>query len=92
MNFLIHSQSTAETGSGVAVVRACREGACREGACREGTCYKGAYYKGACYKEGGISNRVGIRGRVRISGKVGIGVNSNKDGALSIIYSGGVSK
>src|SRR6266576_1435797 len=34
LNFLIRSQSTAETGSSVAVVGACREGACREGACR----------------------------------------------------------
>ena len=49
LNFLIRSQSTAETGSGVAVVRACREGACRKGACR---------------KEGGISGRVGVNGRV----------------------------
>jgi hypothetical protein len=33
----------------------------------------GACYKGACYKEGNISSRVGI------SGRVGIGASSGKD-------------
>ena len=59
---------------------------------------KGACYKGACYKEGNISSRVGIGGRV------GIGASSSKDAfrlskvplllyrALSIVYSGGVGK
>src|SRR6266566_2472618 len=76
LNFLIRSQSTAETGSGVAVVGACREGACREGACGEGACRKeggiggrvavvgacreGACREGACCKEGGIGGRAGI--------------------------------
>src|SRR6266704_3239143 len=41
LNFLIRSQSTAETGSGIAIVGACREGACQEGACREGACREG---------------------------------------------------
>src|SRR6266700_7722566 len=50
LNFLIRSQSTAETGSGVAVIGACQEGACREGACGEG----------ACHKEGGIGSRVAV--------------------------------
>ena len=80
---------TAETGSGIAVVGACREGACR----------KGAYRKG-----GGISGKVGVRGRVGINSKVGIGASSGKDvfrlsgvplllyEALSIIYSGEVGK
>ena len=45
LNFLIRSQSTAETSSGMAVVKACREGAYRKGACRE---------------EGGIGGKVGI--------------------------------
>ena len=73
-------------------------GACREGACRKGACCKGACRKGACCKEGGISGRVGIRGRV------GIGASSSKDafrlsrvplllyGALSVVYSGGVGE
>jgi hypothetical protein len=92
----------------MAVVRAYREGVCREGACRkgayykgacyEGACREGAYYKGACYKEGGISGRVGIGGRVFI------GASSSKDifrlsrvplllyRALFIVYSGEVGK
>jgi len=47
LNFLIRSQSIAETGSG-AVVGACWEGACREGACREEACREGACREGAC--------------------------------------------
>src|SRR6266700_3932655 len=72
LNFLIHSQLAVETGSGVAVIKACHKGACHEGACYKGAYCKGAYRKGACYKEGSISNRVGIRGRVGISSKAGI--------------------
>ena len=45
-----------------------------------------------CCKKGGISSRVDIGGRAGISGRVGIGANFSKDGALSIIYSGGVGK
>src|SRR6266567_4250876 len=43
LNFLIHSQLAVETGSGVAVIKACHKRACHKGACREGACYKGAY-------------------------------------------------
>jgi len=64
------------------------------GACRK---------KGGIGGRVGISGRVGIGGRVGISGRVGIGASSGKDvfgpsrvpllhGALSIVYSGGVSK
>src|SRR6266702_3028293 len=60
LNFLIRSQLTAKTGSNMAIVRACREGACREGACREGACREGA-----CYKEGGIGGRVAVVGACR---------------------------
>jgi len=88
LNFLIRSQSTAETGSSVAVVGACQEGAYREGACREG----------ACRKEGDIGGRVGVGGRV------GIGASCGKDAfrlfrvplplhrASSVVYSGGVGE
>jgi len=70
-------------GSSVAVIGACREG---------------AYHKGACRKEGGISSKVGI------SGRVGIGASPSKDvfrpskvplllyRALSVVYSGGVGE
>jgi len=64
LNFLVRSQSTAETGSGVAVA---------------GAYYKGACCKGAYRKEGGIGGRVGISGRVSIGGRVGIGASSGKD-------------
>ena len=88
---MICSQSTAETGSGVAVARAYCKGACCEGACR---------------KEGSISGSVGIGGRAssRAGGRVGIGASSSKDAfrlsgvplllyrALSIVYSGGVGE
>jgi hypothetical protein len=85
-------------GSSIAVAGAYYKGAYREGAYRKGACYKGAYYKGACRKEGNISSRVGI------SGRVGIGASSGKDAfrsfrvplllyrALSIVYSGGVGE
>ena len=85
---MIRSQSTAETGSGVAVAETCCKGAYREGAYREE----------ACRKEGGISSKVGIGGRV------GIGASSGKDvfrlskvplllhKALSTVYSGGVGE
>ena len=74
------------------------KGVCYKGACYKGACYKGACYKGACHKEGSISSRVGIRGRVDIE------ASSSKDAsrlsrvplllyrALSIVYSGGVGK
>ena len=65
----------------MAVVGACRERACQKGACGEGACRKRA-----CHKEGSISSKAGI------GGKAGIGVSSSKDRALSVIYSGGVSK
>ena len=90
---MIHSQSTAETGSGVAVAEAYCKGADCKGACR-----KRVYHEGACRKEGGIGSRVGIGGRA------GIGASSSKDvfrpsrvplllhGASSTVYSGGVGE
>src|SRR6266702_1929080 len=82
LNFLIRSQSTAETGSGIAVVGACRKGTCREGACR---------------KEGGISGRgIGSRIGIRASpskdtfrpSRVPLLLHK----ASSMVYNGGVGK
>jgi len=93
LNFLIHSQLTAETGSSVAITRACYKKACYKRACCEGTCRKGA-----CRKKGGIGGRVGIGSRA------GIGASSSKDTfrpsgvplllhkASSVVYSGEMGK
>ena len=98
LNFLIRSQLTAETGSGVAVAGACCKGAYCKGVYCKGACREGAYREGACRKEGGIGGRVGIGGRA------GIGASSGKDafrpsrvpfllhGASSTVYSGGVGE
>ena len=79
-------------GSSVAVVRAYRKGIYYKGAYYEGAYYKKTYHKGACCKESSINNRVVIRGRVGISGKVSIEVSFSKDRALFIIYSREVGK
>ena len=100
LNFLIRSQSTAETGSSVAVAGAYCKGACREGACRKGACHKGAYYKGACCK-GACRKEGNIGGRVGIGGRAGIGASSSKDAFRpsrvplllhGAVYSGGVGE
>jgi hypothetical protein len=70
-----------------------------------GACREGAYRKeGGISSRVGVNSRVDIGGRVGIGSRVGIGASSNKDafrpsrvplllyGALSIVYSGGVSK
>src|SRR6266702_66820 len=69
LNFLIRSQSTAETGSNVAVVRACYEGVC---------------HKGVYHEEGGIGGKVGVGGRVGVGGKVGIGGRVGIGGKVGI--------
>jgi hypothetical protein len=74
---LICSQSTAETGGGVAIVRAC---------------WEGAYHKGACCKEGGIGNRVGIGAGSGKDVFRSFGVPLLLHRALSVVYSGGVDK
>ena len=95
---MIRSQSTAETGSGVAVAGAYCKGACCKKAYCKGACREGVCREGACRKEGNISGKVGIGGRV------GIGASSGKDafrpsrvplllhGALSTVYSRGVGE
>ena len=77
LNFLIYSQLTAETGSGVAVVRACREGACR---------------KGACCEEGGIGGKIGIRASSSKDAFRSFRVPLLLHGASSVVYSGGVGE
>jgi hypothetical protein len=68
---------TAETGGGVAVVRAC---------------WEGAYCKGACCKEGGIGSRVGIKAGSGKDAFRSFGVPFLLHRASSVVYSGGVDK
>ena len=74
---MIRSQSTAETGSSVAVVRACREGVYRKGA-----------YRG----EGGIGGKVGIRASFNKDAFRSFRVPLLLYRVLSVIYSGGVGE
>ena len=92
LNFLIRFQSTAKTGSSMAIVKAYCEGACYKKAYYKGACYKKTCHKKAYCKKSSIDSRVGIRGKANISGKVSIKVSSSKDKALSVVYNRGVSK
>ena len=94
LNFLIRSQSTAETGCSVAEAGAC----CEEG----GIGAKVGIGAGAGIGAGvGIGAKVGIGAGVGIGVKVGIGASPSKDTfrpswmplpASSVVYSGGVGE